>query len=227
MYKKRVAKEHHLTISQVDLLEKLVAYHADGKLYDPIVPIPAGLFGYKIYVRKEESLSITSLSDLDALVACGMLRFNYNRMGDGKVYHMEKLGEVTIDPKMILPAESLEEQQRKAWARLRRRFMDIGRVLKLSLGQILGVDDLNAVVANLQVIKAQVDLLEPDSELVREHIQQMARLITKGFASWKHSAETADVLQLFGEWSGLAIELLDLEQHQFRLLRDADRAAGD
>lgn len=223
MYKKRIAREHHLTTSQVDLLEKLVMYAREGKLYDPIVPIPAGLHGFRIYVRQEDSLTIASLGDLDALVECGMLSFNFNRMGDGKIYHIEKMAKMTVDPNLILADLSLEEQQRKAWARLRRRFMDVARVLKLSLGQILQIDDLNAAIAELQSVKEQIDLKEPDLAVVREGLHRIGLLLAQGFREWEHSAETADLYQLFGEWSSLAIELVDLDSEQFRLMRKAQQ----
>ncbi|RMG97558.1 MAG: hypothetical protein D6706_08350 [Chloroflexi bacterium] len=97
-----------LTARQKDLLRTLVALTQEGKLSDPIIPIPFGTpTQYAVYLRGAESFRFKHLSDLDALCDAGLLRFRWNRQGTGKLYTITQAGFTAVSTNFSLPPSPL------------------------------------------------------------------------------------------------------------------------
>jgi hypothetical protein len=86
---------YNLTDQQEELLSTLVRLTFEGKLKDPIVPIPikngkSNRLEYVLHLRETDSFRFTNISDLDALCDADLLSFRWNRSGIGKLYSLTK-----------------------------------------------------------------------------------------------------------------------------------------
>ena len=87
-----------LTTEQKTLLRTLVGFIESGKLKEPIVPFPAGkpTTAYVLHLRGEESFKFSRISDLDSLCDVGLLRYRWNRLGNGRLYYVTKAGATAV-----------------------------------------------------------------------------------------------------------------------------------
>lgn len=84
---------YNLTPEQELLLSKLVRLTNEGKLRDPIVPIPVGRsksgnLEYVLHLRGEDSFYFKNVSDLDRFCELGLMTFRWNRQGIGKLFSL-------------------------------------------------------------------------------------------------------------------------------------------
>ncbi|WP_420642415.1 hypothetical protein [Candidatus Leptofilum sp.] len=79
-------------------MRTLVGFIEAGKLKEPIVPFPAKKPAnqFVIYIRGEESFRFKRISDLDSLCDAGLLRYRWNRLGNGKLYYVTKAGATAV-----------------------------------------------------------------------------------------------------------------------------------
>lgn len=89
---------YRLNSSQRFLLQSLVHFVRDGKLKEPIGTFPLGNppTAYAIHLRGEDSFIFENVGDLDALCQVGMLGFNWNRTGMGKLYYVTEAGQTAV-----------------------------------------------------------------------------------------------------------------------------------
>lgn len=87
-----------LTTEQKTLLRTLIAFTEAGKLKEPITPFPAGkpTTHFAIHLRGEDSFKFKRISDLDNLCDAGLLRYRWNRQGNGKLYYVTKAGATAV-----------------------------------------------------------------------------------------------------------------------------------
>lgn len=83
-----------LTTEQKTLLRTLVGFIEASKLKEPIVPFPVGkpTTQFAIYLQGEDSFKFKRISDLDSLCDAGLLRYRWNRLGNGKLYYLTEAG---------------------------------------------------------------------------------------------------------------------------------------
>jgi hypothetical protein len=98
---------YSLTADQQQLLSTLVRLTNEGKLRDPIVPIPvghgkSGVLEYVLHLRGENSFSFKNVSDMDRFCELGLMTFRWNRQGIGKLF--------TLTGKAITAVENQFEQ---------------------------------------------------------------------------------------------------------------------
>ena len=100
-----------LTTEQKTLLKTLVGFIEAGKLKEPIVPFPAGqpTTQFAIFLQGQESFKFKRISDLDSLCDAGLLRYRWNRYGDGKLYYITEAGATAVANNFKAPAEPFGE----------------------------------------------------------------------------------------------------------------------
>lgn len=96
-----------LTTEQKLLLRSLVHFIETGKLKEPIVPFPAEkpASQFVIYLQGEDSFKFKRISDLDSLCDAGLLRYRWNRFGNGKLYYVTEAGVTAVSNNFQSPAE--------------------------------------------------------------------------------------------------------------------------
>ncbi|MAU00177.1 MAG: hypothetical protein CL608_23805 [Anaerolineaceae bacterium] len=100
-----------LTTEQKTLLQTLVGFIEMGKLKEPIVPFPVGqpTTQFAIYLKGEDSFKFKRISDLDSLCDAGLLRYRWNRYGNGRLYYVTEAGATAVANNFKMPAESFAE----------------------------------------------------------------------------------------------------------------------
>lgn len=100
-----------LTTEQKTLLRTLVGFLEAGKLKEPITPLPAGepTTQFAIYLKGEDSYKFKRISDLDSLCDAGLLRYRWNRFGNGKLYYVTEAGATAVANDFKTPAEPFGE----------------------------------------------------------------------------------------------------------------------
>ncbi|MCB8947351.1 MAG: hypothetical protein H6653_04970 [Ardenticatenaceae bacterium] len=100
-----------LTTDQKTLLRTLLGFIEDGKLKEPIVPFPAEKSAnqFVIHIRGEESFRFNKISDLDSLCDAGLLRYRWNRLGNGKLYYVTKAAATAVANDFNAPPEPFGE----------------------------------------------------------------------------------------------------------------------
>jgi hypothetical protein len=99
---------YNLTEQQELLLSTLVHLINEGKLKDPIVPIPvrngkSGGLEYVLHLRGADSFYFKNISDLDIFCDLGLMAFRWNRQGIGKLYSLTKLGQAAAENQFEQP----------------------------------------------------------------------------------------------------------------------------
>ena len=89
---------YRLNSAQRFLLQSLVHFVREGKLKEPIGTFPLGNppTAYAIHLRGEDSFVFENVGDLDVLCQVGMLGFQWNRAGIGKLYYVTEAGETAV-----------------------------------------------------------------------------------------------------------------------------------
>ncbi|MCB8944952.1 MAG: hypothetical protein H6658_14475 [Ardenticatenaceae bacterium] len=97
---------YRLNASQRFLLQSLVHFIREGKLKEPIGTFPLGNppTAYAIHLRGEDSFVFENVGDLDVLCQVGMLGFQWNRTGMGKLYFVTEAGETAVLHNFQLPS---------------------------------------------------------------------------------------------------------------------------
>ena len=87
-----------VTTQQKTLLRSVVGFIEAGKLKEPIVPFPVShpATQFAIYLRGEDTFKFKQISDLDHLCDAGLLRYRWNRQGNGKLYYVTKAGAMAV-----------------------------------------------------------------------------------------------------------------------------------
>jgi hypothetical protein len=100
-----------LTTEQKMLLRTLVSFIEAGKLKEPIVPFPSEKSAnqFVIYIRGEDSFTFRRISDLDNLCDAGLLRYRWNRQGNGKLYYVTEAGGTAVANNFQAPAAPFGE----------------------------------------------------------------------------------------------------------------------
>lgn len=93
---------YNLTAEQEALLSTLVRLTKEGKLSDPIVPIPvkdsqSGRLEFVLHLKGENSFYFKSISDLDVFCDFGLMTFRWNRQGIGKLYSLTGAGTAAVE----------------------------------------------------------------------------------------------------------------------------------
>lgn len=209
MLDEQLVNTQSLTPPQLKLLERLAFYFWQGKLYDPIVPIPRSTRNYAIYVRGEDSLILDSTKDLDALVDIGVLSWEFNRMGNGRMYVIDKAAAKILDTFRMLEPQAVKGKQAQAWSQERMRFTELSRSLKGALAGLLGSRALEEAIMSLEVVKGEVHSAEPNPIRISEQLQTVGGAILTNFTDEERALATCNTLDIFTAWSRLAYQLLD------------------
>ena len=99
---------HRLKTRQRILWQKLMQFTREGKLKDPIVPVPFGHpTQFALYLSGEDSFKFKYISDLDALCDAGFMTFRWNRQGTGKLYSLVKAPETAASHNALSPQKPL------------------------------------------------------------------------------------------------------------------------
>lgn len=99
---------YSLTAEQQLLLSTLVRLTDEGKLRDPIVPIPvgrgeSGALEYVLHLRGENSYYFKNISDLDRFCELGLMTFRWNRQGIGKLFTLTGKAISAVESQFELP----------------------------------------------------------------------------------------------------------------------------
>ncbi|MBK8906276.1 MAG: hypothetical protein IPM53_34185 [Anaerolineaceae bacterium] len=100
-----------LTTEQKTLLRTLVGFIEAGKIKEPITPLPVGepTTQFAIYLKGEDSFKFKRISDLDSLCDAGLLRYRWNRFGNGRLYYVTEAGAMAVANDFKTPAEPFAE----------------------------------------------------------------------------------------------------------------------
>jgi hypothetical protein len=99
---------YNLTDQQKLLLSSLVHLTNEGKLKDPVVPIPvrngkSGSLEYVLHLRGADSFYFKNISDLDTFCDLGLMVFRWNRQGIGKLYSLTRSASAAVDNEFERP----------------------------------------------------------------------------------------------------------------------------
>lgn len=101
-----------LTSEQKTLLTTLVGFIEEGKLKEPLSPFPAGnpTTEYVLYLKGEKSFKFKRISDLDSLCDFGLLRYRWNRLGNGRLYYITEAGATAVANNFKAPLATLGQE---------------------------------------------------------------------------------------------------------------------
>jgi hypothetical protein len=99
---------YQLTPQQEHLLSTLVQLTNEGKLKDPIVPIPIrngknGSLEYVLHLRGADSYHFKNIGDMDIFCDLGLMAFRWNRQGIGKLYSLTKAATAAVENQFERP----------------------------------------------------------------------------------------------------------------------------
>lgn len=100
--------KYNLTADQQNLLTTLVRLTNEGKLKDPIVPIPvrkgkSGSLEYVLHLRGEDSFHFQNIGDLDVFCNLGFMTFRWNRQGIGKLFSLTRAAATVVENEFEQP----------------------------------------------------------------------------------------------------------------------------
>lgn len=100
--------KYNLTAAQQQFLSTLVRLTNEGKLKDPIVPIPvqngkSGTLEYVLHLRGEDSFYFKNIGDLDIFCNMGFMTFRWNRQGIGKLFTLTQSAVSAVENEFELP----------------------------------------------------------------------------------------------------------------------------
>ncbi len=107
-------KNTQLVPRQINLLCELVAHNRHGRLFEPFGAIPTQNQEYVIYLRGQDSLYLTQLSDLDALCAADYLDAHWNRLSNARLYSLSKGAIEAVKSGLIVGEQRVSKQTQTA-----------------------------------------------------------------------------------------------------------------
>ena len=181
----------NLTSAQIDLLCNLARLKQEGRLYEPIRPIPTEADQYVVYLRGNQNFFFKDFGDIDALCVVGLLDYDLTRMGTAKLFRVSKLG-MTLYESGELSAEIALEQidhLHKATSEL-----------KIALGTMLAGEALSRALAEITFVESQLGATHRNHTRTQTALQRLHQMIGNRF-HFVSLDEAVQASAAFGDWA--------------------------
>jgi hypothetical protein len=212
---------------QFALLTRLARFTLEGKLADPIVPVPLEDGDYVIYVAQEQSLRVRWISDFDALCHQGYLAFRWNRMSNGRLYSVTQAGIRAAKTQIgwQLPAavlkrlESVEAEEDSSGRRNPKRQRELmgqmrlaGASLRRHISLIMAGPRVTDTILAVTQVERRLETGEAGLAHINRIVADIGAVLAEVVAAVEDAAsgkQAAQALSVFGQWSHTVYELLD------------------
>ena len=191
-----------LTPEQIDLFCNLAKLKEEGRLFEPIRPIPVEAERYVVYLRGEQNFFFNDYGDIDALCAVGLVDYSLSRMGTAKLFSITKAGEKLYREGEISADVALERID---------RLKEATTVLKGTLGYMLNGESLSRALTEINFVLGQVNVATYSEPRIRESLKRVQEMIANRY-HFVPLSQAVEVSGAFGDWARVLFSYLDLDQ---------------
>ena len=209
---------------QWDLLRMLVQYTFEGKLKDPIAPIPSSAGDYVIYLYGTKSLQLQWISDLDVLCKQGYLSYKWNRMSNGKLYSLTNAGIQAAMNQHQYPLNSFKQNMVEDRLEIMpatiqtpksvlKEIRSMNPQLRQALTKALPANDFVAISRTIAHIIQYLESANPTLPQLHHFLNLIGQQLVTALSNCttiETSQHISRAFALFGDWSEQAVTLLGM-----------------